>query len=48
MKEKLETLLHEAVSELAPIATEEAFHELRVKYLGRKGALTAVSTSRLL
>lgn len=42
MKEKLKALLHEAVSELAPITTEEAFHELRVKYLGRKGALTAI------
>lgn len=42
MKEKLEALLDEAVCELAGIATEEAFHELRVKYLGKKGALTAI------
>jgi phenylalanyl-tRNA synthetase alpha chain len=42
MKEKLEALLGEAVSELAGIATEEIFHEVRVKYLGKKGALTAI------
>src|ERR1700686_1166872 len=42
MKEKLEALLTEAVCELTGIATEEVFHELRVKYLGKKGALTAI------
>ena len=42
MREKLETLMQEAVGELARIATEDGFHELRVKYLGKKGALTAI------
>jgi phenylalanyl-tRNA synthetase alpha chain len=42
MKDKLEGLLNEAVAELSAAATEEGLQELRVKYLGKKGALTSV------
>ena len=42
MREKLESLLQDAVAELAGVVTEDGFHELRVKYLGKKGALTAI------
>ncbi|WP_129128246.1 phenylalanine--tRNA ligase subunit alpha [Geomonas oryzae] len=42
MKDKLEALLEEALSELAQASTEEGLQELRVKYLGKKGALTGV------
>jgi phenylalanyl-tRNA synthetase alpha chain len=42
MKDKLEGLLNEALGELSGVATEEGLQELRVKYLGKKGALTAV------
>jgi len=42
MKEKLEALYLAAVSELSAAATEEGLQELRVKYLGKKGELTAV------
>lgn len=42
MKEKLEALLNQAVKEFAARLTEEALHELRVRFLGRKGELTAL------
>ncbi|MEI8355190.1 MAG: phenylalanine--tRNA ligase subunit alpha [Deltaproteobacteria bacterium] len=42
MKSKLNALLSEAVLELETIATEEGLQELKVKYLGKKGALTAI------
>ncbi len=42
MKEKLETLLQNGLSELSGVTTEESLHELRVKYLGKKGLLTSV------
>jgi phenylalanyl-tRNA synthetase alpha chain len=42
MKEKLEDLLRRAVAELTGLATEEELQELRVRYLGKKGELTAI------
>ena len=42
MKEKLEALLQGGLSELSGVTTEESLHELRVKYLGKKGLLTSV------
>lgn len=42
MKEKLESLKQTAVAELAGVTTEESLHELRVKYLGKKGMLTSI------
>lgn len=42
MKDKLEALLEEALCELAQASTEEGLQELRVKYLGKKGAITGV------
>lgn len=42
MKEKLEALLADAVAELSQVGTEDGLQELRVKYLGKKGELTAV------
>jgi phenylalanyl-tRNA synthetase alpha chain len=42
MKEKLEGLLKDALAELATASTESGLQELRVKYLGKKGEMTAV------
>lgn len=42
MKEKLEALRTEALAALSGIADAAALQELRVKYLGKKGALTEV------
>ncbi|WP_224982439.1 phenylalanine--tRNA ligase subunit alpha [Geomonas agri] len=42
MKEQLEALLQEALAELSQASTEEGLQELRVKYLGKKGAITGV------
>ncbi|ABQ26801.1 phenylalanine--tRNA ligase subunit alpha [Geotalea uraniireducens] len=42
MREKLEALLADAVAELSQVSTEDGLQELRVKYLGKKGELTAV------
>jgi len=42
MKEKLDTLLQDGLSELSGVTSEESLHELRVKYLGKKGLLTSV------
>lgn len=42
MKEKLETLLQDGLTELSAVTLEESLHELRVKYLGKKGLLTSV------
>lgn len=42
MKEKLEALLEKASGELDEICSEESIQEIRVRYLGKKGALTAI------
>ncbi|HEX5773171.1 MAG TPA: phenylalanine--tRNA ligase subunit alpha [Geomobilimonas sp.] len=42
MKDKLEALLQQATSDLAQAGSEDAVQELRVRYLGKKGELTAV------
>ncbi len=42
MKENLEKLLKNAMTELAGAGSEEGLHEVRVKYLGKKGLLTQV------
>ncbi|MDD3294350.1 MAG: phenylalanine--tRNA ligase subunit alpha [Geobacteraceae bacterium] len=42
MKEKLEIILQDALTELHTIQAEDALQDLRVKYLGKKGLLTSV------
>lgn len=42
MKTKLEQLLHHALEELALLTAEDEIQTLRVKYLGRKGEITAI------
>ncbi len=42
MKEKLELLKSEALAAVAAAADEKAIDEVRVKYLGKKGELTAI------
>ncbi len=42
MKEQLNTLQNNGLDELAAAITEEALQEVKVKYLGKKGALTAL------
>lgn len=42
MREQLERLRDEAVKAIAAVSSEEALQEIRVKFLGRKGALTAL------
>lgn len=42
MKEQLDGLLQAALNEIDGAGSEEALQELRIKYLGKKGALTAV------
>ncbi len=42
MKEQLDGLLKAALMEISEAGTEESLQELRVKYLGKKGAITAV------
>jgi phenylalanyl-tRNA synthetase alpha chain len=42
MREKLEALLKDALSELDSSGTEESLQEIRVRYLGKKGALTSI------
>ncbi|QSV44946.1 phenylalanine--tRNA ligase subunit alpha [Geobacter benzoatilyticus] len=42
MKEQLDGLLKAALAEISGAGTEESLQELRVKYLGKKGAITAV------
>ncbi len=42
MKEQLDGLLKTALMEISEAGTEESLQELRVKYLGKKGAITAV------
>jgi phenylalanyl-tRNA synthetase alpha chain len=42
MKEKLEVLLQQAIVELDKTDSEETLQELRVRYLGKKGLLTAI------
>lgn len=42
MKEQLDGLLKAALMEISEAGNEESLQELRVKYLGKKGAITAV------
>src|SRR5512136_1321230 len=42
MKEELEVILEQALADLSGVSGEEALQDIRVKYLGKKGALTAV------
>jgi len=42
MKEQLDRLLQAALKEIDAAGSEEALQELRIQYLGKKGALTAV------
>lgn len=42
MREQLEQLKHEALAAIEAGGTEEAFQEVRVRFLGRKGELTAL------
>ncbi|MNZ73740.1 Phenylalanine--tRNA ligase alpha subunit [compost metagenome] len=42
MKERLEALKHEAVEQLEKVADAMNLNDLRVKYLGKKGALTEI------
>uniref|UniRef100_A0A831UEM1 Phenylalanine--tRNA ligase alpha subunit n=1 Tax=Geobacter metallireducens TaxID=28232 RepID=A0A831UEM1_GEOME len=42
MKQQLDGLLQAALREIDGAGSEEALQELRIKYLGKKGALTAV------
>ncbi|WP_019638443.1 phenylalanine--tRNA ligase subunit alpha [Paenibacillus fonticola] len=42
MKERLEALKHEAVAQLNAVADAAQLNDLRVKYLGKKGALTEI------
>ena len=42
MKEKLELLKSEALGLIADATDEKAIDEVRVKYLGKKGELTAI------
>jgi len=42
MREQLEKLRNEAVAAIAAVSGEEALQEIRVRFLGRKGELTAL------
>ena len=42
MKEQLEAIRAQAEAELRNAASQQALEELRIKYLGKKGALTAI------
>jgi phenylalanyl-tRNA synthetase alpha chain len=42
MKERLEQLRTEALQELEQVGTPQQLNDLRVKYLGKKGALTEI------
>ena len=42
MREKLEALQAEALAALAEANSQQALNEIRVKYMGKKGALTEV------
>ncbi|MEK3881842.1 phenylalanine--tRNA ligase subunit alpha [Paenibacillus sp. PL2-23] len=42
MKERLEELRGEALQELQGVQSQQALNDLRVKYLGKKGALTEI------
>ncbi|MCM2996349.1 MULTISPECIES: phenylalanine--tRNA ligase subunit alpha [Paenibacillus] len=42
MKEKLEALRQEAIAQLNDVADVQTLNDLRVKYLGKKGALTEI------
>jgi len=42
MREQLEQMQKEALAELAGVATEEQLQALKVRYLGKKGELTAI------
>jgi phenylalanyl-tRNA synthetase alpha chain len=42
MKEQLEAILQQALADIAGVLSEGELQDIRVKYLGKKGALTAV------
>ncbi len=42
MREQLEQLRNEAIKAIAAVSGEEALQEIRVRFLGRKGELTAL------
>jgi len=42
MKEQIETILQQALDDIAGVLSVEALQEVRVKYLGKKGALTTI------
>jgi phenylalanyl-tRNA synthetase alpha chain len=42
MKEQIETILQQALADLAGVLSEDALQDIRVKYLGKKGALTTI------
>ena len=42
MKEKLEALKEQALSAISDAADSAALEEIRIKYLGKKGELTAI------
>ena len=42
MKEQLEAIRIQADAELKKAESQQALEELRIKYLGKKGALTAI------
>lgn len=42
MREKLEAMKAQALAELAAVGTEKEVQDLRIKYLGKKGELTAL------
>ena len=42
MKEQLEAIRTQADAELKKAESQQALEELRIKYLGKKGALTAI------
>ena len=42
MKEKLQSLKSEALAAVAAATDEKLLDEVRVKYLGKKGELTAI------
>jgi phenylalanyl-tRNA synthetase alpha chain len=45
MKEQIEAILQNALSELQGASSEEAIQAVRVRYLGKKGELTAIKKS---
>ena len=48
MKEQLQKIQQQAIADLDAATTPAALEELRVRYLGKKGELTAVLCPRML